>query len=208
MLPLLESIVIRDAAKIAHLQGLPNTCLDATLVAVVSDRLRTTVMAWGDGLIHFQGRRPCSAESSWYLLRNEGAAPYYLSYLLEPDRDRRYLETYAWPSSFRIEAVPGAADCIESPGAGERVSFYREYMHTDLAPFTLTVSSDGIGAFTSELGQAIPVSNLIDDMTSFKNLHGEFVHRRLSKFLKSAERRGWTYMDDLSLATTVVEVEP
>ena len=66
------------------------------------------------------------------------------------------------------------------------------------------VFSDGVFAFKrpTEVGgwEQIPWEEVVRELTAFKTYKGEFVKRRMKRFFKDAEKRGWRWDDDVSVA--------
>jgi hypothetical protein len=70
---------------------------------------------------------------------------------------------------------------------------------------SIAVFSDGVESFTDKEGNKISVIDVVTELMAFKNIQGEFVTRRMSRFLKDCEKRGWSHYDDLSMAAIVVD---
>jgi hypothetical protein len=71
----------------------------------------------------------------------------------------------------------------------------------------IAIASDGLDSFyktitteTSKTNKSIPYIEVIDELIAFKNFNGQFVQRRMNKFLKDCERCKWHNADDISLA--------
>src|SRR4030095_9205489 len=67
--------------------------------------------------------------------------------------------------------------------------------------------SDGMHSFVrtdltaiSKRVEGIPATDVIRELLAFKSLNGAFVARRMKRFLKDCQAKGWQHTDDLSLA--------
>ena len=66
--------------------------------------------------------------------------------------------------------------------------------------------SDGIHSFvgtqqcaTGKTTEAISLTDVLDELWSFKNSHGAFVERRMKRFQKDCNAKGWHHADDLAI---------
>ncbi len=67
----------------------------------------------------------------------------------------------------------------------------------------IAVISDGIHSFTADTERgrvAIPWGNVLPYLMDFKGYKGQFVKRRLRKFLADTAKLGWKHHDDISMA--------
>ena len=68
--------------------------------------------------------------------------------------------------------------------------------------------SDGVHSFyeTQNLGTSIINADLsyvdvITEVLNFKNFNGQFMQRRLNRFLKFCQKNNWHHADDISFGT-------
>ncbi len=71
--------------------------------------------------------------------------------------------------------------------------------------------SDGVKTFCRMVNgawQTIPLPEVLDEITAVKNCNGEFMVRRMRKFLyEFCPKNGWIHEDDVSVATLINEVK-
>lgn len=207
IIPVLERILIKEAASIASNQGLALTCLDATLLAVFSDGNMVYIMAWGDGFIQLQSPEN-ETINEHIAISNESGAPYYLSYLLDEDRQKQYKKQYAWPNNLTIEQT-GVSNFLLTEHQAEinqHISYYRELKLTDLPTAIISVFSDGLDTVIDQQQNHVASDLILNELTAFKNTHGEFVHRRMGRFLKRLKQKNWSYYDDIAMASLYTEI--
>ena len=75
----------------------------------------------------------------------------------------------------------------------------------------VAVASDGLCSFQRRVGgayEAVPLLQVLDKVLAFKGYQGEFVKRRMRRFLtQEAPLLGWHHDDDVSLAAIHVDAE-
>jgi hypothetical protein len=202
--PSLDIQRVLKAAQEAHRAlGLEGTCLDATLLfAWVSEGL-LSVRAYGDGVvfIRFKDGRSMTWDISF-----PGQAPAYPNYLTDSYR----LETYLKHVSKRemvVTETPGNTTLVSEPIQRENWSFDLQFPLSEIR--SVMLCSDGVSSFrrmtTSGALESVPLQEVMAQVTSVKSPNGEFMVRRMRKFLYDfCPKNGWIHEDDVSVAGLVV----
>ena len=69
----------------------------------------------------------------------------------------------------------------------------------------VAVLSDGAESFVDRDGETVSLETLLPELFSFKNLEGEFVTRRVRRFLeRTCVQRGWRHEDDFSMSAVAL----
>lgn len=196
--------IIHAAHKTILTLGLGNErgheALDSTLLVVKCSDVSWQTTCFGDGM--------------FIMLRDDGrievtdieypsGAPYYLSYQLDSDRREAYIKEYGLKRIVReyIVGLDGEIDSsyesIDKEGETFIITGSTKHQHTILA------LSDGISSFQklsegrlSDINQQDILRKLVD----FKGFKGQFIKRRMKRFLKNCATDGWQHLDDLSMA--------
>ena len=175
----LHAAAARTALGWADMLALPSQCVDATLLSAHVTNEQLTIACSGDGVIILESQsgtldiRPISSPSGY---------PSYPSYLHQPDRlsemvsHNRCTETIV----FKLNAAAYKYAAIASDGL---TSFF----HTNQ-----TANGKRV--------EPVSLADVLAEFWSFKNSHGAFVERRLKRFKKDTQPKGWQHADDLALA--------
>lgn len=186
-------MIISNAQRTARSLGLPDTSLDATLlIAVCSEQTDpvwpTLIYAYGDGVISYY-----DFDDRLHSVNIEfkSGAPLYLSYRLDADRYKNYVEEFG-------------LDVTITHKWEDEVEEYSPYL-TDISfqPIVksfVSVMSDGINTFHKGMDRVEKVADFMD----FKNHQGDFVKRRMNAIKRRCEKAGITYDDDISMATIFI----
>jgi len=193
----------RAKASAQSLMLMPES-LDATLLTarVLGDRL--WLSAYGDGVIAVQFKD--GSRQTWSI-SFPGDAPAYMNYLYNERRLKAYLNQYG------VRVV----DCrITDPKANpvswaeERQVTESEYSWATDMPMadiqSVTICSDGVRSFrrTTPTGatESVPLQDVLDQIMAIKSSAGEFVVRRMRRFLYDfCPKNGWVHDDDVAVAT-------
>jgi len=194
-------------------------CLDATLLIAQETPAGVEVRIAGDGFIIARIRPDSGFECDTRLIIYEfdfKGAPGYLSYLLNLKRRETYLqEGYGrrairtWslfrdqpPSLFGLHhdnPFTKEADYPNYPDDSGQPFFTREFQKSkcDL----VVICTDGAGAFQhKDTLEPVPFHEVIRRLVAFPSFTGEFVTRRVRKFLtKECIELGWVQNDDLAV---------
>ena len=194
----------QESIRLHHL------ALDATLMVVSQsgpDEVLATVV--GDGVVAARKR---DGGIEWYTIEYPSGAPGYLSYM----RDDSRLATYCKATNCHhvvgmyednILAMQEDYRCFKTelgitfPGLSWNVEF-------DTKKYDLVaVMSDGAQSFMSKgllSYQSVPVWEVVKRIMAVKGSKGEFMSRRVNRFLKTAQKEGWIHTDDLSVAAIFI----
>lgn len=190
--------IVRRAARQVQDLGLDPTVLDATLLVAWCDGTTVHAHLYGDGCFAVR-----NGEGRVATIRVEYAenAPYYLSYLLDPERWAFYQEAIGEPAT--------AQSLHYQSEAGESIRQERFDAPTvfdfDLAAFpVVAVATDGLDSFvTAETGEPLELQTVARKMLDFTHFDGAFVQRRLRKTLFDYAQQGVFNLDDIGLGAFV-----
>ena len=186
-----EALIIRvitRASGAAAQLSLPVECLDATLLCCSVMPEDPLVMAVGDGVV------ACKYEDgivvAWRI-EYDKSAPEYPSYRLDPKRQARFNNEFGpLKKIFRWSTSKGYTPTASTS------EFLPQYRFNLLnQPKVIAVMSDGVGTFDGMLWHDVVVA-----LMDFKNTKGQFVQRRMKRFLKNCQKKGIAPYDDVSMA--------
>lgn len=179
---------------------LSTRCLDATLLALYVTKDRVYVSVTGDGVVIVKHR---DGDTTVYDFDYEGA-PGYLSYLLDPSRMGVYLGEGYGKRTITAYRNGSRMDITEQ----EIVSGDPDTFHAELVlgqPEMVMVCTDGVHSFLDADHDPVPMLDVIEHLVAIKSCTGEFVQRRLRRFLtKTCPSLGWSHGDDLGVAAIYV----
>jgi hypothetical protein len=197
----------REAARLAlswaGLLGLRPQAVDATLLTARLEGDELVVGCSGDGVVCLQ---TWTGELEVYSINYPSGYPLYPAYAHQPGR---LLALEAAGSSckevrrFRSAAAGDELRLCDTSGGDSPT----EVFNVAAADYRcVALFSDGIHSFyhtgptcTGGRVQPVPLESVLPDLVSFKSTRGSFVGRRLTRFLKDCQRRGWRHADDLSI---------
>lgn len=183
--------VIRRAAEAARVLEIPRNSLDATLLAAFCIEGHIRVCVYGDGFVISKGRDDLHIREISF----ESNAPYYLSYLLNEDRQNAYRQELDNPKIIR-----------QSDGQSVHLSYdapvFFDFKADELS--MLMTGSDGLSSFTDMQGHPMAAREVIQEFTAFKNFKGEFVRRRAKRAITDFEKQLVVNTDDLSVAAMLL----
>jgi len=175
--------------------GLPESALDATLLAVVTDGETVWGVCHGDGLVCMDTHRN--------LVSYPSGAPMYLNYRTNQVREMRFREEFGVCKEERSWWSPGVHP---SPVVLNPASLYSEKVPTVIGTHIFAVISDGITSFSIQ-NEPVQTIQAAERLLAFKTYNGEFVTRRAMRFLQDTAKDGWKHFDDLSMAVLAIQVE-
>ena len=195
--------IVRRAARQARDLGLDSAVLDATLLIAWCDGTTVHVHLYGDGCLAVR-----RADGGVATIRVEYAenAPYYLSYLLDPERWALYQEAIGEPAtaqSIRYQSDTGESTRRERFDAPTVFGF-------DLATFpVVAVATDGLDSLVAgETSARLDLRTVASGMLDFANLDGAFVQRQLYETLVDYAQRQVFNVDDIGLGVFVRLTDP
>ncbi len=190
--------IVRRAARQARDLGLDPTVLDATLLVAWCDGAMVHVHLYGDGCLAVR-----HADGGVGTIRVEYAenAPYYLSYLLDPERWELYQEAIGEPATAQsIHYQIDAGESIRQEAFNTPTAF-----DFDLTTFpVVAVATDGLDSFVAaETGARLDLRTTARSALDFQNLDGAFVQRHLRQVLVDYAQQRVINVDDIGLGAFV-----
>jgi hypothetical protein len=203
------------ARAMAHDMGLPKESIDTTLLMARHRKdLGTDAFMYGDGALVIKRK---DGHKLIVQVEYPTGYPSYISYIAHAYREDLWirLTTAASPpfpvTKFFVLDPSGNSIGVEP----DKHNFGIKYCNIENVSFMLdgataeyesiTLFSDGISSFyyKNDTGacKPIPLLDILREILRFKNFNGEFVKRRVQRFLKDAEDRRWFHYDDLAMAT-------
>lgn len=196
--------------------GLPDESLDATVMVAAANKDGGYALNYGDGVIAI-----ADIYDNIYIVSVEytDSYPYYLNYLIDPkrldswenDHDKRKV-TISILKNKMINIVDENMKVLGSMDFGDihiRNERQRTYIFVNNLKKEIkyiAVLSDGIKSFyelinteTSKTNSPLDYHIILNELLSFKNFSGEFVQRRINRFIKDCQKKNWFNSDDLSL---------
>lgn len=180
----------------------PHT-FDATLLIAWVTGGELTAYLWGDGVFVHRGKRTYfSSDPSIQAISIECSenAPDYLSYHLDETRRSNYVASGV--SKIAKDSVSYSSGAFDPKGTAfmpqpilQPYIIKRPVSQGDI----IALISDGIHSFTKGSSESIPMRDLVDEFTGFKNFEGTFAHRRLSAFRRKCAKEQVTHSDDISI---------
>ena len=184
--------VITKASLLARYMDLPASILDATLMTAVYVNRQIIVYVYGDGFIIALPKE--NKESRIIEIEFETNAPYYLSYLLNEERNRQYHMEKGGSKHIRRNYDTSLILKNNEPVI---------YKFSADEFQTVVLASDGLGFFADTANPErglLPAEDVIREFTAFKNFNGEFIKRRARRAIKTYQKIGMINMDDVSTA--------
>ena len=182
---------------------LPKTAFDATLVAALYDEAADTLYTfiWGDGKVFYKHR---GQENAGTLVQMEfkSNAPFYLSYLTNIEKELRYEEIFGTAFGELTTHIVKPDGLVHLPEADKT----RQCSHFQIWPkisesniASVSVFTDGIGTYHRKEDSNImmPIQHVLAQLTSYKNLHGEFVLRRMQMVKRYCEKKAGSTLTTL-----------
>lgn len=183
------SWIIHNAEMTARQLGLNLSCLDATLIIAYHIDNILKVYIYGDGAVVGQ---TWSGNTEITSVQFEGNAPFYLSYLLDDFRfdlydQAKYTKTLTCEYEDRSTLI-------------DKIAYDHEVIlsfNTGVYP-TILICSDGIESFLDGTIH-VPPRDIIYNILDFKTTKGEFLKRRLNKYMKNLSKINVGHYDDLAV---------
>ena len=200
--------------------GLPYSICDATLLYAFIYDGKLYMNAYGDGNLIINSKDPeGNKHTTWYNLRYESNAPFYISYDMDIIRKNSYLRDERFgQKKFNIGRYHTDLQTSKTSAASDSWEIDNTHSFTlalnidDIE--SITLSSDGMESYShaynrlcmdpkpsKEEIQSLAPFNIMQRMVGYKNHNGEFVKRRMNAIKRRCEKEGITYDDDISMAT-------
>lgn len=195
---------VQMADTAARSLALSNHCLDATLLhaEVTGDDL--TVVAYGDGVIDLEFK---NGDRNTFSIEFEGEAPAYLSYWLREDDLDLYLRKLG---QRKVTVKSQLSDRMVWENTGEVKVTRDAYGFVQNFPWNtikrVTLCTDGVRSFRKVTAQGatedVPLDSVLAEVTGIKSQAGQFMVRRMRRFLYDyCPKNGWYHDDDVGVAT-------
>ncbi len=194
----LHLLAAADALELAWNLGLAPQAVDATLLTAHFEQGELVVACSGDGVIILQNRW---SGIEAYSISYPSGFPCYPSYSHQPDR----LASSDFQKEVRCyRGLRNKALRLDHTRTSDSRTETLKFNASDYE-FVVLVS-DGIHSFSSttdsqssKSSRSIDFQTIVRELIAFKNVRGEFVSRRLKRFLKDVALNGWQHSDDLSV---------
>jgi hypothetical protein len=184
--------------------GLSKNCLDATLMFAQQVDDEVVVNVWGDGVLHVKYR---SGKTETFDIEFPDNTPAYFSYLANLTVDN-YLANHGKRivNSWTNGTKDGVLEC---PVDKQHYNLESRFVLDEIE--SLFLFSDGVKSFCRMVNgawQPIPLQEVLEQITAVKNCNGEFMVRRMRKFLYDfCPKNGWIHEDDIAVAAMINEVK-
>jgi Protein phosphatase 2C len=121
--------------------------------------------------------------------------------IYEEDNFAGFIEAQGGPDvkAFHIETYEGGFFSTKSISVKDGIHGY-SFTITGRPLKAVAIFSDGVTQI-----DGIPWQNAVSQLMSFKSTEGNFVKRRMNRFLKDAEKVGRGPIDDIAMAAIVIE---
>jgi hypothetical protein len=216
-----ENEIILLARPSAKILNIPSECLDATLLCAAQKRETLQAVCYGDGTITIK-----IINGDIFVITTEytDSYPFYINYLYDETKrlqnwkdnhNKRKITFSIIQTNGEVETAPyysreGRQDMLYE---GEVIGFIYIYPYhirvevlASKAKF-IALMSDGIQNFyrnvtseTASYGEKISYHDVLKEFVNFKNYAGNFVRRRMNRFIKTCIKNKWYYADDISMA--------
>ncbi len=183
--------------------GLSAESADATLMTTHVRGDDLIVACSGDGVIVLESH---TGVLDVFEISSPSGYPFYPSYIHQPerlaelvdnDRRRKHVRHFCRAAASELfKLIEEATSDALTEVLSLKVSDYKY----------AAVASDGIHSFfhtqqstSGKRVEAVSLTETLDLFWSFKNSQGAFVERRMKRFRKDAQAKGWQHGDDLSI---------
>ena len=190
--------IIHNAELVAKQLGLPKNSLDATLIIAYQNKPNNIrVHFYGDGSILTFTEHNYSFGQIDYSQN----APYYLSYLIDPARNKSFYEMKqkktitTWHQSVGWESK--TEECAYDAST--------VYNYEISAIKGMLIASDGFTSFIENKKGLLHILDYAPDFFSFKTTAGEFLKRRATMALRNLAKEDIHNADDLSIGVFLKE---
>jgi hypothetical protein len=167
---------------------------DATYLEVRYSEGALWTKAFGDGVVAI---RDMDGDLWIYEYVYPSGYPEYVSYQFDSDRQT------LWQLATNADLI---VNVFVNGARFDDTSYCSQVVRKALCDTSsIAVFSDGVESCTDKEGNKISAIDVVTELMAFKNIQGEFVTRRMTRFLKDCEKREWSHYDDLSMAAIVVD---
>lgn len=194
----------RRALVWARRAGLRAEAIDATLLTahVCGDTL--VVGCSGDGVVCFESR---AGTLDVYVISYASGYPVYPAYTHQPERLRALADmTRAGDKEVKRFRRASVAEPLRLESTTQGGSLTEVFAVKAANYRFAALLSDGVHSFyvaqqtpTSKRVEAVSLDTVLGELIAFKSVRGLFVGRRVRRFVKDCEAKGWQHADDLAL---------
>jgi len=186
--------------RICDMLDLPLNTLDATILMSMVINDEVFIFNYGDGSIVL--RNHTTDDIVRYHTDYPYNAPYYYSYTLKDELKMSYIAKFGQSDiTVHGESVP-VMDHINDISHHWSVIPLSELSD---GVWTISVMSDGVETFF-EGNNNVDTDTVVDGLTSFKNLNGEYIQRKVKKYLNGLAKNNIKHYDDISISSIKFEV--
>jgi len=191
--------IIHNAELSAKQLGLPKNSLDATLIiAYQNDPENIRVHVYGDGcIVKFKN----NGDYEFTEIDYSKNAPYYLSYLIDPERHILYNEM----GQVKKETTWFVEAKLDSTSNGYPYIWDSVYDFNINSMKGLLLTSDGFRSFVETNKGLVSFLKYTPDFFNFKTTAGEFLKRRATIALRNLAKQDIENADDLSIGVFLKE---
>lgn len=190
--------MLQQASNVQENLGLSPDSLDATLLLASLHEDLLKIQMWGDGVVFVKFN---NGTSTTWEVQFEDNAPSYMSYLCNDNRLLKYLERHGkrtlWSCSNNEPMTQ-----VEAAPVKDKFWITLNVLCSEIE--SVFLFSDGVKSFHRMVNgswQPIPLSEVLDQITAVKNFNGEFMVRRMRKFLYDfCPKNNWIHEDDVAVA--------
>lgn len=227
----LASETIGKAKCIIEQMSLPIYVLDSTLVVALMFGSISRIFIYGDGGFIATDE---NGKVSYTFVNFDSSAPYYLTYTLDPERNKRYnndfgdkevwLKSLYLPSDANLDEQTPLEDWEEKTilsGKDDSLDsdFYFNTFFEIPANRRVSVVSDGVHTYsvplqtdTVDFGtdlsrmelHDIDYRRIIRECSALKGTQGAFIKRRMKRFQLNCKNNHIFHADDVSIASIVM----
>ncbi len=218
--PINPALYLYSAKNICDILKLNPMCLDATILNIKAAHNKWNIYCVGDGtIIKIRNDNKIEITDIEY----KSGAPFYLSYQLDIEREKNYIKTYGLERTITKYIFDPACN-FDKDNMLTKISIidingkpYVEegrFNDNEDGYHTILTTSDGIHSFqekittdTSVVNHQISIEKVLTKLLDFKGYHGQFIARRMRRFIKDSAKWNWSNLDDLSMAGVHYERE-
>ena len=190
--------VVENAKEYTRNVGLPKEVLTATLIVLAGDSEQIRVLGMGDGGYVVLPTEQTAKQGTLYNSPRVRTVEYKDNYPMYPIylREKNF---YMQESNMMVKHLVDleTGTCLASEHSFERKPSMSETFSTDEVKF-IGVFSDGMECFLDQDNQLIPLREIMNRVVDFKQLKGNFIQRRMNRFLKDCRKLDWLPYDDIS----------
>ena len=179
--------------RIKHLMKeyfLDSSAFDATLGLAYKFHRYYNITLFGDGIV---GIKLKNKPWEYHVVDYDHNAPFYISYGADEERLMNYQSQFQ--DQIKTVDIYDGADhrFTASSELFQPIDFRFPIEEVEM----IMISSDGLKSFRNKMGEVLPIETVLNEVTAFKNLNGQFVQRRMNGFLRNFS--DYTNEDDVSI---------